>query len=148
MQSGIYGIHNVINGKWYVGQSINIPRRKIHHLSYLRSGKHKNKHLQLSFNKYGESAFEFRILEEVAENMMDVRELAWIDYYESLNPRRGYNLDSGGNSNKHHSISTKMKMKEYFTLENRIKRSLSSTKKGKTSKHCLFMKKQQKLNKT
>jgi len=123
MKTGIYGIHNVKNGKWHVGQSTNIPRRKTAHFSYLRANKHHNQHLQLSYNKYGQSSFEFMILEEAVENMMDIRERVWINYYESTNPAKGYNLDSGGNLNKHHSAETRSKMGRPCTVWKRLKQS-------------------------
>lgn len=43
---GIYKIENKVNGKVYVGQSIDINTRWKCHISYLNSGIHHNKHLQ------------------------------------------------------------------------------------------------------
>lgn len=31
MSCGIYGIHNLANGKWYVGQAVNIKKRWTSH---------------------------------------------------------------------------------------------------------------------
>ena len=28
---GIYGLHNTANGKWYIGQSLDVFNRKTHH---------------------------------------------------------------------------------------------------------------------
>lgn len=123
MKTGIYGIRNTKNGKWYIGQSIDIPLRKTVHFSYLRNNRHCNTHLQLSFNKHGESSFVFLILEEVAENMMDVREQILIQYYESTNPDYGYNIESGGHAIKHHSSETRSKMGRPCTVEMRLKKS-------------------------
>jgi group I intron endonuclease len=59
---GIYKIENLINGDMYIGQSINLIRRKTKHFSELRNKKHRNKHLERAFHKYGEENFEFKIL--------------------------------------------------------------------------------------
>ena len=62
MKSGVYKITNIINGKFYVGSSINMTKRKYLHFSKLRRKIHDNSHLQSSFNKYGEENFIFSIL--------------------------------------------------------------------------------------
>jgi len=110
MKSGIYGIHNVANGKWYIGQTTNLRVRKLCHFSELRHGKHHNKHLQSAFKKYGEHNFEFRVLEKTPEDMLDVRERVWVVYYKSRNRKHGYNSESGGNKNKRISTETRRKM--------------------------------------
>lgn len=112
MKSGIYGIRNMIDGKWYIGQSTDIDNRKQRHFCALKGGYHFNKHLQMSFIKYGINNFEFRILEETPESMLDIRERAWITYFESRNDKKGYNFEDGGNLNKHLSILTRRKMSE------------------------------------
>jgi group I intron endonuclease len=64
---GIYKIINTINNKFYVGSAVCTKRRKARHFSELRHNKHNNKYLQNSWNKYGEEAFIFIVLEEIAE---------------------------------------------------------------------------------
>jgi group I intron endonuclease len=109
---GIYGWRNMVNGKWYVGQSVDMLECKQTHLWKAKAGKHHNRHFQAAFVKYGESNFEFHFLEEVPENMLDVRERAWIGYYKSCNRNFGYNLDDGGGANRHCSSETKRKLSE------------------------------------
>ena len=108
--SGIYCIVNIVNGKRYVGQSVDIELRKRGHFSHLKCGIHDNSYLQASFNKHGIDSFEFRVLEEVPIDMLDIRERAWINYYQSNLRRFGYNIEDGGNPNKHLSIETRRKI--------------------------------------
>ena len=98
---GIYKITNLKNNKAYIGQSTDIKSRWINHKRELRNNIHRNSHLQNAFNKYGEEAFEFRILEETFEENLDDAEEYWITYFDSTNPRKGYNLREGANSYKH-----------------------------------------------
>lgn len=60
--SGVYYIFNKTTNKGYIGSSVNIYRRFKEHAIELKKNKHTNKHLQSSWNKYGESCFEFSIL--------------------------------------------------------------------------------------
>ena len=54
MARGIYKIINVVNNKFYVGSAVDLKRRKTRHFSELRTGKHNNRYLQSSWDKYGE----------------------------------------------------------------------------------------------
>ena len=78
MESGIYCIKNLKNQKRYIGQSKNIPIRIKSHLNSLQNNNHRNKHLQNSFNKYGEKNFIFEILEISSLEKLHFK----IQYYE------------------------------------------------------------------
>lgn len=65
MANVIYKILNQVNGNFYIGSAVNALRRRARHWSELRNNKHNNRHLQAAWNKYGETAFVFIILEEV-----------------------------------------------------------------------------------
>jgi len=66
---GIYQIRNLNNGKRYIGSTLrNFKGRWKVHKSLLNNNKHSNKHLQLSWNKYGEKSFVFEILFELEDN--------------------------------------------------------------------------------
>jgi len=71
VRKGIYRIINQSTGKSYIGQSINLRKRKIQHFSNLKCGKHENDYLQKGYNKYGLDAFTFSIL-EYTENLTQV----------------------------------------------------------------------------
>lgn len=107
---GIYAIKNKINGKIYIGQSNNIDSRWRQHLSHLRRNIHSNKYLQNAWNKYGESNFDFIILELCDIDKTDELERFYIKKYNSMNDKNGYNHESGGNLKKKASEETKMKI--------------------------------------
>ena len=50
---GIYLIQNIIDGKIYIGQAVDIGLRWSSHLSLLQAGKHPSKYLQEAVNKFG-----------------------------------------------------------------------------------------------
>ncbi len=73
-EKGIYGIFNFLNGKLYIGSTNNLKSRLRQHKKGLKKQKHKNKYLQNSWNKYGESAFEFHVIEYCPKEKLIERE--------------------------------------------------------------------------
>lgn len=107
-------IKNLVNGKVYVGQSKNsngINYRLAYHKSKLRKGVHPNKHLQASYNKYGEHNFSFSIIEECDISQLNEREIYWIQFYNSLNPKYGFNKTTGGEADRKYTNESKEKMR-------------------------------------
>lgn len=83
MTRGVYGIRCLANGRIYVGSATNIQQRWHHHRWALRRQKHGNRHLQAAWRKYEEAAFEFVVLEEVADiDQLVVREQVWLNRFE------------------------------------------------------------------
>ena len=107
---GIYGIHNLYDRRWYIGQSTDIKLRLIHQFSNLRGNRNSNRCLQAAFSHYGQGMFESYILEEVPESMLSICEVAWVAYYKSNQRTSGYNLTSGGLSGTHVAESSCLKM--------------------------------------
>ena len=92
----IYKIINNINGKVYVGQTININRRKNAHYNQLKNKKHHNKVLQKDFLLYGEDNFSFYYKEYEISNRKELNDLE-IKTIEIENSYwNGYNLTLGG----------------------------------------------------
>lgn len=63
-KTGVYIFRNTISKKCYIGSTVmSFSKRMENHLFHLRKNSHKNNHFQAAWNKYGEDAFEFDILE-------------------------------------------------------------------------------------
>jgi group I intron endonuclease len=78
----IYRIRNVVNGKFYVGSTVNTRERFRTHRNKLRRGAHHTPHLQAAWNKYGEECFVFEVVEHV-ERLEDLQaaEDRWLIEY-------------------------------------------------------------------
>ena len=98
--SCVYKITNTLNGKVYIGQTVDYRKRKVGHFSYLRRNAHRNSYLQKSFNKYGESSFKMEIIKECAVDELDKLEIYYMRKYNSIDKTLGYNMVIGGNTNK------------------------------------------------
>jgi len=76
----IYKITNTITGEEYVGSTLKgFEWRKRKHLRELQNNKHHNRHLQNSYNKYGRTCFDFKILEIIFDqNDLIKKEQEWV----------------------------------------------------------------------
>lgn len=101
----IYIIRNKINDKKYIGQTTReLEIRFNEHKSNLSKSKH-NPYLQNSWNKHGESNFEFRMITKIeTENSQDLYdklndlETEYIYHFHSMYNDYGFNLREGGNN--------------------------------------------------
>ncbi len=92
IESGIYRLQNTVSGKVYIGSAANTNRRRSQHYFDLRHGKHANSHLQKSWNKHGEDAFEFKVLIRCAkEYLIRLEQEAIDDYRDTLGWEMMYN---------------------------------------------------------
>lgn len=87
---GIYEIRNCVNEKVYVGQASRLNARAAQHEKSLMNGTHTNKHLQAAWNLYGPEAFEFTVLEVIAEKPL--RDKAEQDLLDKLFGDCCYNI--------------------------------------------------------
>lgn len=93
---GIYKITNLINGKAYIGQSVNILSRFDYHKKRCN-----NNYLRASFEKYGIDNFSFEIIRTFSISpllylFLDAYEEHYINFYNTMNRDHGYNRMHGG----------------------------------------------------
>lgn len=112
---GIYKITNP-EGKAYIGLSKNIEKRFQSHKNLQFKG---NLKLRESLTKYGGDSHIFEIIEEIdiytlnrsqANNLLQVRERYWINYFETF--KDGLNANRGGSGCKSHTEESKRKISE------------------------------------
>ncbi|SRR6266487_382289 len=89
---GIYRITCAVIHKIYIGSAVNLYKRWGTHSYYLRRNAHHNPKLQTAWNKYGQEAFTFEVVELVlVPELLTAREQYWL---ETLKPfgRKGFNI--------------------------------------------------------
>lgn len=104
MLIGIYKYTNKINGKIYIGQSIDIKKRQC---TYKSSANNQNSSgyntpFHQAIREYGLENFNFEIVIELSpfeytKEKLDELEQYFIEYYNSFN--NGYNATKGGEYN-------------------------------------------------
>jgi group I intron endonuclease len=100
----IYALQNKINNKIYIGQTTKSVEDR------LRDHKIRNSAIGNAIRKYGLENFDIRSI-ECAEEHLDFEEIKLIYQLNTLVPN-GYNLETGGNKNKHLSDETKEKIRK------------------------------------
>ena len=83
---GIYKITNKINGKSYVGQSVNIHKRwtSEKNNAFNPNAHEYNYPISRAFRKYGVENFSFEIIEQCSiGDDLDAKERHWIDIYDT-----------------------------------------------------------------
>ena len=95
MRGYIYKITNIINGKSYIGKTINtIEERWKEHCNDSKKERCEKRPLYNAMNKYGIKNFTIELIEEVDINILSEREIYWIGYYHTYT--NGYNATLGG----------------------------------------------------
>ena len=93
---GIYCINNLVNGKKYIGQSVDIKKRWYEHRRTLKLNQHENIFLQRAWNKYGEDNFQFNILTTCGFERLNELEIYFVELFHTSNRNYGYNMTNGG----------------------------------------------------
>lgn len=113
----IYKITNLINGKIYIGRTINkyttYIKNKLHSIKH-----NPNKHLAYAVEKYGISNFSVKVI-DVARTVkdLDALEIEHIKKEMSTDPNIGYNISLGGTGGPNfkghkHTEASKIKMRQ------------------------------------
>lgn len=82
MTQYIYAIENTNTGKFYIGRTNDPDARKRCHFSELRRNVHNNPRLQASFNKHGEDAFVFQVVDSAPDDHIEHKEAEWFAYFD------------------------------------------------------------------
>lgn len=112
--SGIYAITNSVNGKKYIGSAVRLHYRFKEHVRLLNKGIHHSITLQRSWDKYGQDAFSYSVLEFVpVRDLLIAREQFWIDSLSSTG-KRGFNVSptAGSPMGVKHSAEARKNMSE------------------------------------
>lgn len=95
MRGFIYKITNILNGKLYIGQTIqDVKERFYQHCATECSSEVLNMAIHKAIKKYGKNNFTLEVIEEIDSTELNDRERYWIKFYDSFN--NGYNSTIGG----------------------------------------------------
>jgi group I intron endonuclease len=141
----VYIIENVLNGHRYVGSAVRVGSRWYDHRRQLRSGTHHSRHLQYAWNKYGEAAFSFQILEEWEPQFLRSMEQWWMNM---LRPEYNMAPNVRNPLGMHHSLEARAKMSaalvgnkkflgHHHTAETKAKISAANKGKNKGKQNAL-----------
>lgn len=130
----IYKVTNIVNGKIYIGQTVDsLHNRKIKHFS-LANRKKPSNYFHKALKKYGESSFTWEIIEYCdSKKELDDMEFHYIKQYDSF--RNGYNMTFGGEGTvgRKHSKAARLKMsksRKGVLASEETKAKLSKMRKG------------------
>ena len=95
----IYKITNTVNNKIYIGQTrYTIQKRWAEHCD---ASSRLNYPLYKAMRKYGQDNFIVEEVEEILDDLLNEREVYWINFYHSYAPLGyGYNVTLGGEGNR------------------------------------------------
>jgi len=135
--TGIYCIYNLANRKCYVGQAKDIEKRWKQHRQELRIGKHYNEHLQRAWQKYGETTFQFMVLEYCTEDKLDELEALYIEECDAY--ENGYNMTLGGEGTRgfYHTDDYKQRMSELMKGREFSKETRKRIAEAATGRPCI-----------
>lgn len=128
---GIYKIINKLNGKFYIGSSVDIKGRFYNHKSQLDRNIHNNKYLQNSWNKHGGINFEFFIIKEcncenlISEEQDELNAHYGKDYCYNLSPSADVSMRGIPRSEEaKKKMSDAQRGKPRWTFEQKIQMSI------------------------
>jgi group I intron endonuclease len=96
MNGFIYIIRNTLNNKVYIGQTkTSVEQRWKEHLRHSKCG---DQLINRAMRKHGITNFYIETLEICNTEVLNYREMYYINLYDSTNKSKGYNISIGGNT--------------------------------------------------
>lgn len=133
MDGGIYRIRNKVNGKLYIGRTKSFKRRFQQYIYDFNNQRidHINQYLLNSMSFHGFENFAFEIVEICELSVQQDRELYYIEYYDTTNKEKGYNLrkDVNGSMITHEDTSNKISKRLKVEWENGVRKHHSELMK-------------------
>lgn len=94
----IYKFENKINGKIYIGQTVQKLSKRISSHKY--PGGNKNLPIDAAIRKYGIENFSITTIDHAnSVDELNEKEKFWIKHYDCISPK-GYNLEEGGRNSR------------------------------------------------
>jgi predicted GIY-YIG superfamily endonuclease len=135
----IYCIINRVNGKFYIGSTVDFRERIREHRNCLRRKKHHSLTFQRSYNKYGEESFDSYLLEDLSgvdKKELRKREQKYLDVLQPYLPLIGFNRGKEVNRLRvgiKHTLESKNKIRQkalerVWTEQHRLNNDLSRQK--------------------
>lgn len=122
--------HTSPNGKVYIG----ITSKTVNERWRNGNGYNHSPHFNMAIKKYGWKNIKHEIIEtNLTKEEAEKKEIRLIKFYDSTNPKNGYNCDSGGNVNRCHTEETKEKIRKShigMKYDDEFKKKISESKKG------------------
>jgi group I intron endonuclease len=132
MIAGIYTLINMNDGKMYVGKAEDVFYRVNKHFRKLNNNTHINKHLQRAWNNTNEDEWSFSIIEECEYDILDKREIYWIEQLNLLDDTVGYNFAVGGTGGNTLAGFTDQQRKEFGEVSRKRNSGKNNPFYGKT----------------
>lgn len=102
----IYKFTNKLNGKVYIGQTIQTLEERVKQHIHRKDGTY----FHNTLSKYGIESFDVDVIDTATTTQeLNNKERYWIEHYNSCDKRYGYNTTLGGETNPMQCISAKNK---------------------------------------
>lgn len=117
----IYKVTNKLNGKVYIGKTTcNMATRKKDHISKsLRKVNNIRFHNAIRF--YGPDNFYWEVIEDCADDLLDSKEIYYINLYNANNKYFGYNMTEGGDNDPKCNLGRKRSIDSILKTANGLR---------------------------
>jgi group I intron endonuclease len=131
----VYRITNKLNGKCYIGKTVNSTRFSVHISKAIKTGV--KTLIGNAIRKNGADAFIYEIIEPCnSDKELNEREIFYIDFYKTFHSDGGYNLTKGGDGGHKRFVSIETRLKIIAANTGRpcapeTKKKISDAQKGR-----------------